>query len=279
MTTTTTQPDTPTVAPTVATLVHGTANASPRDFADGIRAVIVAASTDQARPVLTGVLVQQCPDRHIQPVADDPDGKGEYVPSPPDVLTFVATDSYRLHRVDVTVGEELAGLFAVPVLLPAKELANVAKLIGARNVGPVTVTVTDPTVAERSADALADLDSATTTSRVADVTRRYMAGDRRRRVTFATPYTGASLTVGELEGDYPKWENLVPDVDKCQPIASAFIPDFLAVVCKAGSIVAGKGMPVRVRGALEGSPLKPALFTAQRDNLTFTGLLMPVRVP
>jgi hypothetical protein len=278
MTTTTTQPA-PTVAPTVAELVDGTAHASPRDFADGIRAAIVAASTDQARPILTGVLVQQCPDRHVQPVADDPDGKGEYVLTSPDVLTFVATDSYRLHRVDVTVGEELAGMFAVPVLLPAKELGNVAKLFGARNVGPVIVTVADPSVAERSADAVAELDAATTSHKVADVTRRYMSGESRRRVTFATPYTGASLTVGEIEGDYPKWESLVPDVDKCQPIASAFNPDYLAGVCKAGSIVAGKGMPVRVRGALEGSALKPALFTAQRDKLTFTGLLMPVRVP
>jgi hypothetical protein len=265
MATTTTPPDTDAPAAAVPTtgLVAGSTghvDGASRDLADAIKAVALAASTDQARPVLTGVLVSQSADQ-------------------PDQLTMVATDSYRLHRVDVTVGPDVAGLFASPVLLPARELVAAAKLLAGRNVVG-SVTVADATPRERFDSAAADVDSATTYREVADATSRYMSGSRRVRVTFADSWSGAALTVGALEGDFPKWESLMPNVDDCQPASPAFNPDYLAAVCKAGAIVAGKGSPVfRVRGSVGGSELKPSVFTAARDGITFAGLLMPVRVP
>lgn len=268
--------DTSAPAPTAILGDHMIGVASPRDFADGIRAVILAASKDGARPILTGVLIGRNPDRVVGNVGAD--GKGEYVPAAADQLTMVATDSYRLHRIDVTVGDELAAMFAEPVLLPAADLANVAKLFGKRGT-VATVTVTDPSAAERGADAVADLDAATTSADVERVTHRYFAGERRRTVTFASTYDGTSITVRELEGDYPKWENLVPVLADCQPSTAAFNPDYLAAVCKGASLVADAGTPMRVHGNTDGSGNRPCLFTSARDGLAFTGLLMPVRVP
>jgi hypothetical protein len=255
METTTTQPVTvpdvvagePVDQPVVGMLSTGTAAASPRDFADGLKSAIVATSTDQTREILTGVLISRCPDRHVV--------KGEYVPTSPDTVTMVATDSYRLHRVDVVTGADVAAVFAEPVILPAKDLANVAKLFAGKGVSVATVSrVTVPSA---------------------------YGGERQRpAVTFASPYDGTSVTVAAIKGEYPRWENLLPDVDNCQPSAAAYDPDKLAAVCKGAGIVAGKhGGIVRCRGSIEGSELKPNLFTAARDNLTFTGLLMPVRLP
>ena len=80
------------------------------EFADGLGQVIVAASKDEARPILCGVLLS----------ATEPG------------LGFVATDSYRLAMRDV---EGLSMLKAgTNVLVPAKGLTEVQRLLSSSDV-------------------------------------------------------------------------------------------------------------------------------------------------
>lgn len=270
MTVTETHPA-PTAAPVTAALTAGSKLASPRDFADGLKAVLLAASKDQVRAVLTGVQIGRNTDREVI--------DGAHQLAAPDQLTMVATDSYRLHRVDVTVGDELAAMFADPVLLPAADLANVAKMLAGRNVTVATVTVTDPTPADRFADAIADLEAAGTYSAVRSTTERYMSGDYRRRVTFEA--AGSAVTVTEMHGEYPRWEQLLPNLEECHGgDVVGLNPTYLASIAKAADLIGERGVtPIRCHGAAEGSPLKPQVFSAIGDGVRFTGLLMPVRLP
>lgn len=76
------------------------------DFVDALRQVVRAASSDEARPILTGVLITA-------------EGDG---------LRLVATDSYRLALRDLPGTRALAA--DQKVLVPSKALAELARLLG-----------------------------------------------------------------------------------------------------------------------------------------------------
>jgi DNA polymerase-3 subunit beta len=88
-------------------------------FGDALRQVISAASRDDARPILTGVLIAAVPEG----------------------LRFVATDSYRLGLRDlegVSVLDE-----GQKVLVAAKGLAEVQRLLGSASGGEIEVVLGD----------------------------------------------------------------------------------------------------------------------------------------
>jgi DNA polymerase III sliding clamp (beta) subunit (PCNA family) len=70
-----------------------------------VNAVTLAASTDQARPLLTGVLVDTCADG----------------------VRLVACDSYRLHVVTITTERVAIGEPFAPVNIPAGDLVRIVK--------------------------------------------------------------------------------------------------------------------------------------------------------
>jgi DNA polymerase III subunit beta len=85
------------------------------DFSDALRQVVRAASGDDARPVLTGVLM----------AAEDPG------------LRLVATDSYRLAVRDLPGASVLRE--GQKVLIPSRALAELQRLAGADASGEVTL--------------------------------------------------------------------------------------------------------------------------------------------
>jgi DNA polymerase-3 subunit beta len=86
-----------------------------KEFAEALRQVVKAASTDDSRPVLTGVLL-----------AAEGDG-----------VRLVATDSYRLSLRDLPGTSVLAE--GQRVLLPSKALAELARLLGSGGAGDEVV--------------------------------------------------------------------------------------------------------------------------------------------
>ena len=80
-----------------------------------IKAVTLAASKDQFRPVLTGVLFEANEGR----------------------LRLVATDSYRLHMIDLDIPVDEGFSF----LADAKDLAELAKMLVARTTAGCTISV------------------------------------------------------------------------------------------------------------------------------------------
>ena len=85
------------------------------DFAEALRQVVRAASNDDARPVLTGVLM----------AAEDPG------------LRLVATDSYRLAVRDLPGASVLRE--GQKVLIPSRALAELQRLAGSEGTGEVTL--------------------------------------------------------------------------------------------------------------------------------------------
>lgn len=85
------------------------------DFADALRQVVRAASGDDARPVLTGVLM----------AAEDPG------------LRLVATDSYRLAVRDLPGASVLRE--GQKVLIPSRALTELQRLVSGEHAGEVTL--------------------------------------------------------------------------------------------------------------------------------------------
>jgi len=81
---------------------------SPEGLSDGLRQVVRAASTDDTRPLLTGVLV-----------SNEPDG-----------IRLVATDSYRLAWRDLSSGTTLPS-GSEQILVPARALNELQRLLAA----------------------------------------------------------------------------------------------------------------------------------------------------
>ena len=86
-----------------------------QDLAEALGQVVRAASSDDARPVLTGVLM-----------AAEGDG-----------LRLVATDGYRLARRDLPGAKVLAP--GQQVLVPSKSLSELSRLLGSAGTGNVTI--------------------------------------------------------------------------------------------------------------------------------------------
>jgi DNA polymerase-3 subunit beta len=92
--------------PKLASPAHSSVTLPAAEFGESLRQVVRAASTDEARPILTGVLM-----------ASEADG-----------LRMVATDSYRLAVRDLKGQEVLAA--DQKVLVPGRALTELQRLVG-----------------------------------------------------------------------------------------------------------------------------------------------------
>jgi DNA polymerase-3 subunit beta len=116
--------DFPTLAPGAEVFDRFDAQA----FAEIVRRVAPAASDDEARPVLTGVLLER-------PTTDD-------YPRP---ATMAATDSYRLHVGELACANP-GTAEGWKAIIPERALSAVAKVIGRKGTGSVAVGVLDGAV-------------------------------------------------------------------------------------------------------------------------------------
>jgi DNA polymerase-3 subunit beta len=233
-------------------------------LAEALRQVVPAASRDDARPILTGVLFEA-----------DPNG-----------LRLVATDSYRLAVRDVAGAHVLEEDHRV--LVPARALSELLRVLGTQDVTVI--------LAEREAQFVAGATKVTTRliegdfpnyrqllpseypNRLTLAKERFVEAVRRVRLVAQgrdnTPVklllnadgvelTASAQDVGRafeaLEAKYEGSEMTV-----------AFNPEFLV-----DGLTAVEGSDV-VLDTLDG--LKPATIRAA-EQTNFTYLLMPVRIP
>lgn len=232
-------------------------------FGEALRQVVRAASADEARPILTGVLL-----------AAENDG-----------LRMVATDSYRLAVRDLP-GQQALGADQ-RVLVPGRALAEVQRLVGGGE--EVTMRLGDR-------DATFEVGSTTLSTRLIDgdfpnyrqlipashpnvltVARDALLEAIRRVKLLARDATPIRLQLG---GETLRLMAITPDVGNASEeldavyegseLTIAFNPDYLAAGVEA---CAADEVTLHVQDAL-----KPAVVRgADIDDYLY--LLMPVRVP
>lgn len=233
------------------------------DVAEALRQVVRAASTDEARPVLTGVLV----------AAED------------DGIRMVATDSYRLAVRDLPESEMLSG--GQRVLVPSRALNELQRILGAG--GELQVRL-------GARDAVFEVGGTRLTTRLIEgdypnyrnllpstypntltVGRDALLEALRRVKLLAQDAAPVRLTLGGetlvLTAITQDVGNAVEEVDATYEGAEmtvAFNPDYLAA-----GVDAVEGDEVTLSTL---DPMKPAVIRAVgRDDYLY--LLMPVRVP
>jgi DNA polymerase-3 subunit beta len=156
------------------------------ELRNGLRIVTPAASGDAARPVLTGVFAEITPD----------------------TVTLTATDSYRLHHVEVTAEPvDYLNPHGAAAIIPARVLVALERIIGAKGSGPVTITADDS------------------------------------HVGFILP-DGTRIGSRIIEGTYPNYQQLIPDADLAGTITATYGPDLSDVLERAGTF-ARDTTPVR----------------------------------
>lgn len=241
------------------------------DLAEAIRAVVPAASGDEARPVLTGCLLEVAENGTAQ---------------------LVATDSYRLHVSTAGSGWVRPGRY----IIPARALAYVAKCIGRRpaysrvamhcsdgavgfELGTVRLVVRliegeFPNWRQLIPDGDRDEDTVLT----------YEAGELEAALKAAEPFTGrthlegrpvrlelgaAGVRLSASAPDLGDWSATTSRVDVTGPgLTIAFHPAYLMGAVRA--VGAGARMVVR-------DGLKPAVLTSADGRIR--ALVMPVRLP
>lgn len=232
-------------------------------FAESLKQVVRAASSDESRPILTGVLL-----------AAENDG-----------LRLVATDSYRLAVRD------LAGLSALAaeqkVLVPSRALNELSRMLPAT--GDITLRV-----AER--EATFETGTARLTTRLIEgefpnyrqlipashpnrlVVNREGLLDAIRRVKLlardATPIrlkmSAEGLSLSAVTQDIGQASETLDAVYTGAEMTVAFNPDYLAQGVEA---VSGEEIAIDTLDALKPAVVRPS------DGLDYLYLLMPVRVP
>jgi DNA polymerase III subunit beta len=232
-------------------------------FGEALRQVVRAASTDEARPILTGVLL-----------AAEGDG-----------LRMVATDSYRLAVRDLP-GQQVLGADQ-RVLVPGRALAELQRLVGSGE---------ELTMRLGERDATFEVGTTTLSTRliegefpnyrqlipeshpnVVTVSREALLEAIRRVKLLARDATPIRLVLG---GDTLRLMAITPDVGNAteeldaeytgSELTIAFNPDYLAAGVDACTT---EEIALHVRDAL-----KPAVIRG-RDAEDYLHLLMPVRVP
>lgn len=233
-------------------------------MAESLRQVVRAASTDEARQQLTGVLI----------VSED------------DAVRMVATDSYRLAVRDIEGGALLQT--GQQVLVPARALNEVQRLVG---------NETDLKVYLGEHDAVFEIGDVQLTTRliaadypnyrnllpssypnVATVGREALL-DALRRVRLLAQ-GGATPVRLQLEADHIVLSAITTDVGEAseqvdasyegEPMTVAFNPDYLAAGADAI-----EGDEIRLAVV---DPMKPAVLRGVGHD-EYLYLLMPVRVP
>ncbi len=233
------------------------------EFGDALRQVVRAASTDDARPILTGVLL----------TAED------------DGLRMVATDSYRLAVRDLPGQQGLAA--GHKVLVPGRALGELQRLVGSG--GEVVMRLGDR-------DATFEVDHTRLTTRLIEgefpnyrqlipndhpntltVEREALLEAIRRVKILARESTPVRLAMG---GETLRLSAITQDVGNaseeldCQysgaELVCAFNPDYLIAGVEACE---GDQVTLVTRDGM-----KPAVLRGKGAD-TYLYLLMPVRVP
>jgi DNA polymerase-3 subunit beta len=231
-------------------------------FAEAVGQVARAASRDDARPVLTGVLLEIRPDR----------------------VTLVATDSYRLaiRELVATAADEARAI------VPERALSEAGRAAGALEEGDVEIFVEESQVSF-------EIGRLTLTSRLIEGEfpnyRQLVPEAYENRLTAPRqPLTDAVRRVGLLARDTSpvrmefnplgvKLSSSSPDLGQAvevvearyegEEITAAFNPQYLGDGLAA---VTGETVRVEVRDGL-----KPGVVRGESDDFTY--LVMPVRLP
>lgn len=87
-------------------------------------------------------------------------------------------------------------------------------------------------------------------------------------------HDGGTLNAPAIDSNFPKWRELLTNLDKPESTSGNFNPRYLADAAKACEIISGKNTPLNI--TLRGN--YPATLQATQDGLNAFILLMPVRV-
>jgi len=238
---------------------------STAGLAEALRQVVRAASSEDTRPVLTGVLI-----------AAEPDG-----------LRLVATDSYRLAVKDLPGAQDVLAE-GQKVLVPSRALAELQRLLGGQaeaaelllgahdvrfSVGPVKLTTR---LIEGEFPPYHQLIPFNYPNRLVISREAFLDGVRRVRLVArdATTPVRIALRSGtvQLSVVTNDWGQAVEEVDakyEGSEMTIAFNPQYLAEGVDA---VVGDEVVLETIDALKPATLKPT------DKTDYVYLLMPVRV-
>lgn len=229
-----------------------------------VQSVSRAASTDESRPVLTGVKVHVTAEK----------------------LTMVATDSYRLSVRDSAISTDLAD--PVEAIVPARALDEVVKIADASAAGAIAVGV-------EAGQALFGIDETWVTARRIEgqfpnhqqlipqafehearidrlellevVGRARLMAERNSPLRLQ--FTAGQLTVSASTQDVGAAEESLPITYEGEELTIGFNADYLRD--GVGSI---EDDVLRIRLI---SPLRPGLLSGDEESLLY--LIMPVRLP
>ena len=87
-------------------------------------------------------------------------------------------------------------------------------------------------------------------------------------------HEGGTLNAPAIDSDFPKWRELLNNLNKPESTSGNYNPRYLADAAKACELISGKNSPLNI--TLRGN--YPATLQAQRDGLDIFQMLMPVRV-
>jgi DNA polymerase III subunit beta len=235
-------------------------------FVGAVNQVARAASRDETRPLLTGVLLQA-------------DGAR---------LHAVATDSYRLAVKEVALGGELA--HALQVTVPVRALTEAARLAQQEGASEVKVGTTDHQITFSVANMLLAsrlidghfpdyrqlLPEATehelrfSTAELVDVVRRVgLVAQKNTPLRFA--FKDGELTVSARTPDIGEASETIPSEFRGEPLEIGFNPTFMRDGLES---VGSPGLVLKLV-----SPLRPGVIEAEgSDDGEFLYLVMPVRL-
>lgn len=232
-------------------------------LAGTIERVVRAASRDETRPVLTGVLVRLGPDG----------------------LTMVATDSYRLAVKQTALESPPAD--TREAIVPARALAEVARLLGASRAETVELVLGDT-------QAIVRADGVRLTARVIDgqfpdyrqlvpdAFEHEVAFDRgellgvlgriavlaQRSTPVRMAFAEGEVTVSATAEQVGEGRQALPAAFSGEPLEMGFNVEFLR-----SGVESVDGGEVRI-GLI--SPLRPGLLRGEADDYRY--LLMPIRL-
>jgi DNA polymerase-3 subunit beta len=233
-------------------------------LASTVDLVARAASRDDMRPVLTGVLVTAA-------------GKE---------MTMVATDSYRLAVKRTELDGELGG--ELEANIPARALRELGRILAAEGVEQVSVALLTNQAIFKAGEIVLntrlidgqfpnfrqllpesyDHDVRLPRSDFLDVTRR-ISQMAQRNAPLRLSFAPGELTVAAVTPDVGDAEETMPAAFEGEPLEIGFNPEFLKEGIES---VEGEEIVLRLI-----SPLRPGLLQPV-DNEDFRYLVMPIRL-
>ncbi len=233
-------------------------------LAAAVELVAGAASRDDMRPVLTGVLVSASGSE----------------------MTMVATDSYRLAVKRTELEREIGG--ELQANIPARALRELGRIVSSDGVGEVSVALLRNQAVFKAGEILLNTrlidgqfpnfrqllpesyehDVRLPRPELLDVTRR-VSQLAQRNAPLRLSFSAGELTVAASTPDVGDAEETMPAAFEGEPLEIGFNPDFLRE-----GIESVEGDEVLLRLI---SPLRPGLLQPV-DNEDFRYLVMPIRL-